>query len=63
MKTEQIEQRIKDITNQIYVLESVKDMYDDTNIHEIEYQQEGLINEKYKLTALLESCFDELIGL
>lgn len=63
MKTEQIEQRIKDITNQIYVLESVKDMYDDTNIHEIEHQQEGLINERCTLTQLLEGCFDEMIGL
>jgi hypothetical protein len=38
-------------------------MYDDTNIHEIEHQQEALINEQWSLTQLLESCFDEMIGL
>lgn len=63
MRTEQIEQKIKDITNQIYVLDTVKEMYDDTNIHEIEHQQEELINERWTLTQLLESCFDEMIGL
>jgi hypothetical protein len=63
MRTEMIEQRLQDINNEIHSLDSLRNAYDDTNIHEIEYQQEGLINEKYKLTALLESCFDELIGL
>lgn len=63
MKTEQIEQRIKDITNELHQLDSVKEMYDDANIHEIEHHQETLINERWTLTQLLESCFDEMIGL
>jgi archaellum component FlaC len=61
--TDAIEQRLKDIKNEMSSLDFLKDAYDDTNIHEIEHQQEGLINERYKLTMLLESCFDELIGL
>lgn len=63
MRTEQIEQRLQDINNEIHSLDTLKDMYDDTNIHEIEHQQESLINEKWTLTNLLEKCFDELIGL
>jgi|VirMetMinimDraft_7_1064189.scaffolds.fasta_scaffold02495_8 hypothetical protein len=58
-----IEQRLKDINNEISWLDFLKDAHDDTNIHEIEHQQEGLINERHNLTILLESCFDELIGL
>tara|TARA_R110000782_G_scaffold62116_4_gene127755 strand:- start:139 stop:336 length:198 start_codon:yes stop_codon:yes gene_type:complete len=61
--TDAIEQRLRDIKNEMCSLDLLKDAYDDTNIHEIEHQQEGLINERYKLTMLLESCFDELIGL
>jgi len=61
--TDAIEQRLRDIKNEMSSLDFLKDAYDDTNIHEIEHQQEGLINERYKLTMLLESCFDELIGL
>lgn len=63
MTTEKIEQRLQDIKNELYLLEETKTMYDDTNIHEIEHQQEALINEKWSLTQLLESCFDEMIGL
>lgn len=59
----EIEQRLKDINNEISWLDFLKNAHDDINIHEIEHQQEGLINERYKLTILLESCFDELIGL
>ena len=63
MRTEQIEQRLQDINNEIHSLDSLRDAYDDTNIHEIEHQQESLINEKYKLISLLDSFFDELIGI
>jgi hypothetical protein len=63
MRTEQIEQRLKDINNEIHVLDSLKDAYDDTNIHEIEYKVEVLLIERDNLTFLLESCFDEMIGL
>jgi hypothetical protein len=63
MKTEQIEQRLQDINNEIYFLDGLRDAHDDTNIHEIEYEQEVLINERHKLISLLDSFFDEMIGL
>jgi hypothetical protein len=63
LNTDLIEQRLKDINNEISGLDFLRDAHDDTNIHEIEHQQEGLINERYNLTMLLESCFEELIGL
>jgi len=63
MKTEQIEQRLQDINNEIHSLDGLRDAYDDTNIHEIEYEQEILINEKHRLIFLLDSFFDELIGI
>lgn len=63
MTPEQIEQRLKNINNELHSLDSLKDSYDDTNIHEIEHKQEILINERHNLTFLLESCFDEMIGL
>ena len=63
MRTEQIEQRLQDINNKIHLLDGLRDAYDDTNIHEIEYEQEILINEKHRLTSLLDSFFDELIGI
>ena len=63
MKTEQIEQRLQDIKNEIHSLDSLRDAHDDTNIHEIEQQVDVLYHERQKLTNLLESCFDDLIGL
>jgi hypothetical protein len=63
MRTEAIEQRLQDIKNEIHSLDGLRDAYDDTNIHEIEYQIESLLYEKQSLTDLLESCFDNLIGL
>ena len=63
MKTEQIEQRLQDIKNEIHSLDSLRDAHDDTNIHEIEQQVDVLYHERQKLTDLLESCFDDLIGL
>jgi hypothetical protein len=63
MKTEIIEQRLKDIKNEINLLDSLKNAYDETNIHEIEYQIQSLIIERTSLNELLEKCFDKLIGL
>ena len=63
MQTEIIEQRIQDITNEIHSLDSLRDSYDDVNIHIIEEQIETLLTERHSLTELLESCFDEFIGL
>jgi len=63
MEIEQIEQRIKDIKNEIHSLDHLRDAHDDTNIHEIEYQIDTLITERESLINLLESSFDKLIGL
>lgn len=63
MKTEQIEQRLQDIKNEIHFLDGLREAHDDTNIHEIEQQLDVLLHEKRDLTNMLESCFDELIGL
>ncbi len=63
MRTEQIEQRLQDINNEIQSLDSLRDAYDDTNIHEIEYKVDLLLQERFILTALLESFFDDMIGL
>lgn len=63
MTTEQIEQRIQDITNEIHSLDSLKDAHDDVNIHIVEDQINSLLTERQSLTELLESCFDNLIGL
>lgn len=63
MTSEQIEQRLHDINNQIKLLDSQKEWGDDVNIHMIEKQQEELLTEKYTLTDMLDSYFDDLIGL
>lgn len=63
MKTEQIEQRLQTIKNEIHSLDSLRDAHDDTNIHELEEQLDVLYHERQHLTFLLESCFDEMIGL
>ena len=63
MRTEQIEQRLQDIKNEICFLDGLRDAHDDTNIHINEEQVDVLLNERRNLTFLLESCFDELIGL
>ena len=63
MRTEMIEHRLQTIKNEIHSLDSLRDAHDDTNIHIIEEQQDVLYNERQKLTDLLESCFDNLIGL
>ena len=63
MKTEIIEQRLQSIKNEIHSLDGLRDAHDDTNIHEIEEQIDVLLHERQTLTDLLESCFDDLIGL
>jgi hypothetical protein len=63
MRTEQIEQRIQDINNEIHSLDCLKDAHDDVNIHIVEDQINSLLTERQSLTELLESCFDNLIGL
>ena len=63
MRTEQIEQRLQDIKNEICFLDGLKHAHDDTNIHIIEEQVDVLLHERRDLTYLLERYFDELIGL
>ena len=63
MIIEIIEQRLQTIKNELHLLDSLRDAHDDTNIHIIEEKQDVLYNERQKLTDLLESCFDDLIGL
>lgn len=63
MNIEQIEQRIQDIKNEIHSLDATKESYDDVNVHSIEDQIDSLLTERNSLMELLESSFDNLIGL
>jgi hypothetical protein len=63
MRTEDIQQRLQDIRMEIHSLDSLRDGHDDTNIHIIEERIIELQQEKYNLQDLLESCFDNMIGL
>ena len=63
MRIEQIEQRIQDIRTEIHSLDAIKNNYDDVNVHVIEEQIDSLITERNSLMELLESSFDNLIGL
>ena len=63
MKIEQIEKRIQDIKNEIHSLDATKEAYDDVNVHSIEDQIDSLIKERNSLMQLLESSFDNMIGL
>ena len=63
MKIEQIEKRIQDIKNEIHSLDVTKEAYDDVNVHNIEDQIDSLIKERNSLIDLLESSFDNMIGL
>jgi len=63
MRAEEIQCRLQDIRMELYSLDSLKNDYDDTNIHIIEERITELQQEKYNLQDLLESCFDQMIGL
>jgi hypothetical protein len=63
MRTEQLEDRLMNIKNEIHSLDSLRDSNDDINIHIIEEQIDSLLTEKQRITDLLDSCFDEMIGL
>jgi hypothetical protein len=63
MRTEEIQHRLQDIRMEIYSLDSLKDGHDDTNIHIIEERIIELQEEKFNLQDLLDSCFDQMIGL
>ena len=63
MRAEEIQQRLQDIRMELHSLDSLKDGNDDVNIHIIEERITELQQEKYNLQDLLESCFDQMIGL
>jgi hypothetical protein len=63
MRVEDIQQRLQDIHMEVYSLDSLKDTYDDVNIHTIDDRINELQQEKFNLQDLLDSCFDNLIGL
>jgi prefoldin subunit 5 len=63
MRVEDIQYRLQDINMEIHSLDSLKDGYDDTNIHIIEERINELQQEKYNLQDILDSCFDQMIGL
>ena len=63
MRTEEIQQRLQDIRMEIHSLDSLKEANDDVNVHIIEERINELQQEKYNLQDILDSCFDNLIGL
>jgi hypothetical protein len=63
MRIEDIQQRLQDVHMEIHSLDSLKDSYDDVNIHTIDKRIEELQEEKFNLQDLLDSCFDQFIGL
>jgi hypothetical protein len=63
MRAEEIQQRLQDIRMEIHSLDSLRDGHDDTNIHIIEERITELQQEKYNLQDILDSCFDQMIGL
>jgi len=63
MRTEEIQQRLQDIRMEIHSLDSLKEANDDVNVHVIEERINELQQEKYNLQDILNSCFDNLIGL
>ena len=63
MRVEDIQQRLQDIHMEVHSLDSLKDTYDDVNVHVIEDRITELQTEKFNLQQLLDSCFDQIIGL
>jgi hypothetical protein len=63
MRIEDIQYRLQDIRMEIHSLDSLREANDDVNIHTIEERINELQQEKYNLQDILDSCFDNLIGL
>lgn len=63
MRVEDIQCRLQDIHMEIHSLDSLKEANDDVNIHTIEERITELQTEKFNLQQLLDSCFDQFIGL
>ena len=63
MRIEEIQYRLQDINNEIYLLDGLREESDDVNIHIIEEHINSLQQEKFNLQDILDSCFDQIIGL
>jgi hypothetical protein len=63
MRVEDIQYRLQDIRMEIHSLDSLRETNDDVNIHTIEERINELQQEKYNLQDILDSCFDQMIGL
>lgn len=63
MRIEDIQYRLQDIRMEIHSLDSLKEANDDVNIHTIDERINELQQEKYNLQDILDSCFDQIIGL
>ena len=63
MRVEDIQYRLQDIRMELHSLDSLKEANDDVNIHTIDERINELQQEKYNLQDILDSCFDEIIGL
>jgi hypothetical protein len=63
MRIEDIQYRLQDIRMEIHSLDSLREANDDVNIHTIEERINELQQEKYNLQDILDSCFDQIIGL
>lgn len=63
MRIEDIQYRLQDIRMELHSLDSLKEANDDVNIHTIEERINELQQEKYNLQDILDSCFDQIIGL
>jgi hypothetical protein len=63
MRVEDIQQRLQDVDMEVFSLDSLRDGYDDVNVHIIENRITELQTEKFNLQQLLDSCFDQFIGL
>jgi len=60
---EDLQQRIQDVNMEIRSLDSLRDGYDDVNIHVIEDRITELKQERNNLQDILDNCFDQIIGL
>ena len=63
MRVEDIQYRLQDINMEIHSLDSLREANDDVNIHIIEERINELQEEKFNLQDILDSCFDQMIGL
>lgn len=63
MTPEDLQQRIQDVNMEIHSLDSLRDGYDDVNIHVIEDRITELQQERNNLQDILDNCFDQIIGL